>query len=60
MTSDRKAVSNRTNAQKSTGPRSEFGRRHSRRNALRHGLAIATAESHRLIAAFGSEDKLLL
>jgi hypothetical protein len=41
MTSDRKAASNRKNAQKSTGPRSELGRRHSRRNALRHGLATA-------------------
>jgi len=30
----------RQNAQKSTGPRSELGRLHSRRNALRHGLAI--------------------
>ena len=41
MTSDRKASSNRMNAQQSTGPRSEVGRRHSRRNALRHGLAVA-------------------
>ena len=41
MTSARKASSNRKNAQNSTGPRSELGRRHSRRNALRHGLAIA-------------------
>jgi hypothetical protein len=41
MTSDRKIASNQKNAQKSTGPRSEIGRRHSRRNALRHGLAIA-------------------
>jgi hypothetical protein len=41
MTSDRKAASNRKNAQKSTGPRSEVGRWHSRRNALRHGLAVA-------------------
>jgi hypothetical protein len=41
MTSDRKAASNRKNAQKSTGPRSELGRLHSRRNALRHGLSIA-------------------
>jgi hypothetical protein len=41
MTSERKATSNRKNAQKSTGPRSELGRRHSRRNALHHGLAIA-------------------
>ena len=41
MTSDRKTVSNRKNAQKSTGPRSELSRRHNRRNALRHGLVIA-------------------
>ena len=40
MTSERKTISNRKNAQKSTGPRSELGRLHSRRNALRHGLAI--------------------
>jgi hypothetical protein len=41
MTSDRKIESNRKNAQKSTGSRSEAGQRRSRRNALRHGLAIA-------------------
>jgi hypothetical protein len=41
MTSDRKIESNRKNAQKSTGPCSEAGQRRSRRNALRHGLAIA-------------------
>jgi len=41
MISDRKSASNRKNAQKSTGPRSEVGRWHSRRNALRHGLAVA-------------------
>jgi hypothetical protein len=41
MTSDRKIAANRRNAGKSTGPRSEAGRRHSRRNALRHGLAVA-------------------
>jgi hypothetical protein len=41
MTSDRKIESNRKNAQRSTGPRSEAGQRRSRRNALRHGLAIA-------------------
>ena len=40
-TSERKVISNRKNAQKSTGPRSELGRLRSRRNALRHGLAIA-------------------
>jgi hypothetical protein len=41
MTSDRKIESNRKNAQKSTGPRSEAGQRRSRRNALRHGLSVA-------------------
>lgn len=41
MTSERKTISNRQNAQKSTGPRSELGRLRSRRNALRHGLAVA-------------------
>lgn len=41
MTSDRKAASNRQNAQMSTGPRSERGRLQSSRNALRHGLATA-------------------
>lgn len=41
MTSERKAASNRKNAQRSTGPRSDLGRRRSSRNALRHGLAIA-------------------
>lgn len=41
MTTNRKIASNRKNAQKSTGPRSEDGRRRSRANALRHGLAIA-------------------
>ena len=44
-TSDRKIASNRKNAQKSTGPRSEAGRERSRRNALRHGLAIAVASN---------------
>jgi hypothetical protein len=41
MTSDRKIASNRSNAKKSTGPRSGAGRRRSRLNALRHGLAVA-------------------
>ena len=39
-TSQRKASSNRKNAQNSTGPRSELGRLRNSRNALRHGLAI--------------------
>lgn len=41
MTSDRKIASNRNNAKKSTGPRSEGGRQRTKLNALRHGLAVA-------------------
>src|SRR3954453_5821776 len=41
MSSDRKIAANRNNAEKSTGPRSAAGREASRRNARRHGLAIA-------------------
>jgi hypothetical protein len=40
MPSARKIAANRINAKKSTGPRSKAGRQASRRNALRHGLAI--------------------
>jgi hypothetical protein len=40
MTSEAKVAANRRNAQSSTGPRSTAGKARSRRNALRHGLAI--------------------
>ena len=39
MTSDRKILANRQNAERSTGPKSRAGKNRSRRNALRHGLA---------------------
>jgi hypothetical protein len=55
MTSVRKIQSNRKNAQKSTGPRSEAGRHRSRRNALRHGLAIAIGSD----PSFGEDIKRL-
>jgi hypothetical protein len=42
MATDRQIAANRRNAQSSTGPRTEVGKRRSRRNAVRHGL---TAES---------------
>ena len=42
MTSWRQLQANRVNALKSTGPRTEEGKRISRRNALRHGLAAET------------------
>jgi hypothetical protein len=40
MTTDRQIAANRRNAKQSIGPRSKTGREASRRNALRHGLAI--------------------
>jgi hypothetical protein len=40
MPSDQQIAANRKNAKKSTGPRSEIGKRRSRRNAFCHGLAI--------------------
>lgn len=42
MTSERKIDANRTNASKSTGPKTEVGKRRSRRNAWRHGLTAET------------------
>jgi len=42
MATDRQIAANRENAKKSTGPRTEPGKRRARRNAYRHGL---TAES---------------
>src|ERR1700681_3705269 len=37
-----RAATNRANAQKSTGPRTETGKQRSRLNALRHGLTGQT------------------
>jgi hypothetical protein len=38
MTSERKPEANRRNAQRSTGPKTEAGKRRSSRNAMRHGI----------------------
>ena len=42
MTSARQFEANRRNSQKSTGPKTDRGKRHSRRNAFRHGLCAET------------------
>ena len=42
MTTDKQIAANRQNAKNSTGPRTEHGKRRSRRNAVRHGLTAET------------------
>src|ERR1700692_365698 len=42
MTSFRQIEANRRNSHKSTGPKTEDGKRQSRRNAMRHGLCAET------------------
>ena len=42
MTSQKQLEANRQNASNSTGPRTEHGKRRSRRNAFRHGLTAET------------------
>jgi hypothetical protein len=42
MSSFRQIEANRSNALRSTGPKTEDGKRRSRRNAVRHGLTAET------------------
>ena len=42
MTSLKQIEANRRNALKSTGPRSQYGKQRSRRNAIHHGLTAET------------------
>jgi hypothetical protein len=42
MTTEKQIIANQQNAKHSTGPRTESGRRRSRRNAVRHGLTAET------------------
>ena len=55
MTSSRQIESNRRNALQSTGPKTENGKRQSRRNALRHGLAAETVIEGRVCGKHSSE-----
>jgi hypothetical protein len=45
MASERQIAANRQNAKYSTGPRTEYGKRRSRQNAIRHGLTAETVIS---------------
>jgi hypothetical protein len=66
MASDRQIDANRSNARKSTGPRSKEGREALSRNARRHGLAVAVGcdpalqgeieKLARLLSPSGSQD----
>jgi hypothetical protein len=42
MTTEKQIIANQQNAKHSTGPRTESGKRRSRRNAIRHGLMAET------------------
>jgi hypothetical protein len=42
MTTEKQIIANQQNAKHSTGPRTECGKRRSRRNAIRHGLTAET------------------
>ena len=42
MTTEKQHIANQQNAKRSTGPRTDRGKRRSRRNALRHGLTAET------------------
>lgn len=56
---DRKAIANRNNAKRSTGPKSVLGKERSRSNALRHGLAVDVCADPELAADLERLAKIL-
>jgi len=60
MTSARQIAANRTNAKRSTGPKSGLGKLRSSRNALKHGLSLGLPLSSANIKRIESlKDKLI-
>jgi len=55
MASEQQIAANRRNARRSTGPRSETGRKRSSRNSLRHGLAAARSVNAKRIEDLAHE-----
>jgi hypothetical protein len=53
LISDRKLAANRRNAQRSTGPKTERGKRNSRRNSLKHGVLVCKLL---IMDGLGTED----
>jgi hypothetical protein len=59
MTSKRKVIANRRNAQRSTGPKSATGKERASRNALQHGLAVAVDDDPTVAADVARLAKLI-
>jgi hypothetical protein len=60
VTPSARAVANRRNAKRSTGPKSKQGRERSARNAFRHGLAVPITATPDVNSAVGRLAKLLV
>ena len=60
MATDKQIAANRLNAQNSTGPRTDVGKRRSRRNAFRHGLTAETViDIHEDPAAYRALERAI-